>query len=361
MEEESNVGAPNDNGQGRAGRHQLPPLPYEYDALEPYISQRTMRLHHDIHHRAYVDGLNRAEEELAQARRERRWDAVNDLLRRLAFNGSGHFLHTIFWHNMHPNGGGRPSDDELMRQIQQDFGSFEAFRDQFTAAANGLQGNGWVLLVWQPQAQKLEILHTEQHHYSTQWTTVPILVLDLWEHAYYLQYQARRPDYVESWWNVVNWPDVAQRLRQARCETASDDEAARLGEYVRWEEDGDGSDWQDGSDGTEVDDETPGEAGGGAGDEGSSDGDSSSSGTASGETNFDQDGTHPGAGDGTQPPHPHIPDEDEYVVSDDVAAVQTVYGSRSSIRRALWASAVKGGTTTRTGTVRPTPGRRLFP
>src|SRR5690606_9335453 len=245
-EEEITLGA--SSGNGCVGRHELPPLPYDYDALEPYISERTVRLHHSVHHRTYVDGLNAAEEALAQARRERRWDAVNDLLRRLAFHGSGHFLHTIYWTNMHPEGGGRPTDEELMRQIQRDFGSFEAFRDQFTAAANALPGNGWVLLVWQPEAGKLEILQTEQHHLSAQWTAVPILALDLWEHAYYLQYRARRPDYVESWWNVVNWPDVAQRLRRARRERNAREEATDCAEGSDWEEDGDGSDWPDGSD-----------------------------------------------------------------------------------------------------------------
>lgn len=196
--------------------HTLPPLPYEYDALEPYIDERTMRLHHDIHHRSYVEGLNRAEAALARARRHRDWTALNYWQRQLAFHGSGHFLHSIFWTNMHPDGGGRPTDDELLRQIQRDFGSFDAFRAHFTEAANALNGPGWVMLVWQPMAEKLEILQTQLHHCPAQWTAIPILVLDLWEHAYYLQYRTRRPDYIESWWNVVNWPAVARRWRDAR-------------------------------------------------------------------------------------------------------------------------------------------------
>ena len=167
-----------ENVHVRPERHALPPLPYEYDALEPYIDERTMRLHHDVHHRAYVDALNRAEAALSRARRHRDWTALNYWQRQLAFNGSAHFLHSIFWSNMHPNGGGRPTDEGLMKQIERDFGSFDAFRAHFTEAANALDGSGWVLLVWQPMAEKLEILQTEQHHCPAQWTAIPVLVLD---------------------------------------------------------------------------------------------------------------------------------------------------------------------------------------
>jgi len=370
-EEEITLGAP--SGNGCVGRHELPPLPYDYDALEPYISERTVRLHHSVHHRAYVDGLNAAEEALAQARRERRWDTVNDLLRRLAFHGSGHFLHTIYWTNMHPEGGGRPTDEELMRQIQRDFGSFEAFRDQFTAAANALPGNGWVLLVWQPEAGKLEILQTEQHHLSAQWTAVPILALDLWEHAYYLQYQARRPDYVESWWNVVNWPDVAQRLRRARRERNAREEATDCAEGSDWEEDGDGSDWPDGSDSEtgdgsygDVGDKPGGDPDAGGPDapppDGYGDGGRHEAGVGTAGGTDAGSGTGMNGGDGARRGSLRVASEPQARSSqDEIAAVQTVYGSRASVRRALWAGAVKGGTTTRTGTVRPTSGRRFLP
>jgi len=232
-----------ENVHVRPERHALPPLPYEYDALEPYIDERTMRLHHDVHHRAYVDALNRAEAALSRARRHRDWTALNYWQRQLAFNGSAHFLHSIFWSNMHPNGGGRPTDEGLMKQIERDFGSFDAFRAHFTEAANALDGSGWVLLVWQPMAEKLEILQTEQHHCPAQWTAIPVLVLDLWEHAYYMQYRTRRPDYIESWWNVVNWPGVARRLREARKAVVSGgaDDGPRTRNGREGPVDGDGS------------------------------------------------------------------------------------------------------------------------
>lgn len=200
----------------RPGQHVLPPLPYAYNALEPHISEQIMRLHHDVHHRAYVEGLNRAELALVEARRTGNFALVRHWERELAFNGSGHFLHSIFWTNMTPRGGGRPTNRELMNLIIRDFGSFNAFQNHFTQAASTAEGVGWALLVWQPIGLKLEILQTEKHQFFTQWTTIPILVLDVWEHAYYLQYQTRRDAYIRAWWNVVNWADVARRLRGAR-------------------------------------------------------------------------------------------------------------------------------------------------
>ena len=175
--------------------HVLPPLPYDYNALEPHIDEQTMRLHHDIHHKAYVDGLNAAEEKLAAARASGDFAAVQALERAVAFHGSGHFNHCIFWENMSPNGGGTPSGD-LAAQIDKDFGSFEAFKGHFSAAAATVEGNGWGVPGWHPVAGRL--------------------MIDVWEHAYYLNYQNKRPAYVEAWWNVVNWANVSERFEQAR-------------------------------------------------------------------------------------------------------------------------------------------------
>jgi Fe-Mn family superoxide dismutase len=139
--------------------------------------------------------------------------------REAAFHGSGHFLHSIFWPNMAPagqGGGGEPSGD-LAAQITKDFGSFANFKAQFTAASNAVEGSGWGLLVWEPVSGHLEILQAEKHQNLTQWGVVPLLVLDVWEHAYYLKYQNARPAYVEAWWNIVNWSDVAERLKTARA------------------------------------------------------------------------------------------------------------------------------------------------
>lgn len=196
------------------GGHTLPPLPYNYNALEPYIDEKTMRIHHDIHHKSYVDGLNKAEQKLAEARRTGDYDLVKHWERELAFNGAGHYLHTIFWNVMSPKGGGQPRG-ALAKQIQHDFGSFEAFKQQFSAAAEKVEGGGWAILVWSPRSGRLEILQAEKHQNLSQWDVIPLLALDVWEHAYYLKYQSKRPDYVKAWWNIVNWPYVSQRFDAA--------------------------------------------------------------------------------------------------------------------------------------------------
>jgi Fe-Mn family superoxide dismutase len=200
-----------------ANKYELPPLPYAYDALEPHIDEQTMRLHHDKHHLSYVNGLNTALEKLAAAREAGDYALVKHWSREAAFHGSGHLLHSIFWPNMAPPGSG-PAEPEgdLAAQIAKDFGSFEAFKAHFSAAAGAVEGSGWALLVWEPNAGQLEVLTAEKHQNLTQWGVVPLLVLDVWEHAYYLKYQNNRAAYVTAWWNVVNWADVAERFAAAR-------------------------------------------------------------------------------------------------------------------------------------------------
>lgn len=198
-----------------AGRHTLPPLPYDYHALEPYIDARTMRIHHEKLHQKYVDDLNTAERKLAEARANGNFDLVRHWEREMAFNGAGHYLHTIFWPSMSPNGGGEPSGD-LAEAIKRYFGSFDAFKNQFTQAAVKVEGPGWAILVWAPRAQHLEILTAEKHQNLSQWDTIPLLALDVWEHSYFLQYANERDKYVEAWWNIVNWPYVEERFAQAR-------------------------------------------------------------------------------------------------------------------------------------------------
>ena len=199
----------------KAGNHQLPPLPYRYDALEPYISTEIMRLHHTKHHQSYVDGLNKAENSLVKARQSRDFSLVKHWSRELAFHGSGHYLHTIFWNNMSPNGGGKPRGT-LLKEIEKYFGSFEAFKKHFSEAAKAVEGVGWAILVWSPRSRHLEILQSERHMILTQWDTIPLLALDVWEHAYYLQYKNNKGEYVDNWWNVVNWNDVEERLAKAK-------------------------------------------------------------------------------------------------------------------------------------------------
>ncbi len=171
-------------------------------------------------HKSYVDGLNAAEDKLAAARQSGDFAAVKHLARELAFHGSGHFLHCIFWNNLAPagkGGGGEPSG-ALADQIKKDFGSGDAFQKQFSANATAVEGGGWGMVVWQgpPGAGKLEILGVEKHQVNTQLSTQPVLVLDVWEHAYYLKYQNRRAEYVKAFWNVVNWKDVGDRLAKLK-------------------------------------------------------------------------------------------------------------------------------------------------
>ncbi|WP_270181534.1 superoxide dismutase [Alkalihalobacillus sp. CinArs1] len=196
------------------GGHTLPPLPYAYDALEPYISARIMKLHHDKHHQSYVDGLNQAETELEKARKKGKYELIKHWERELAFNGAGHYLHTIFWKVMTPHGG-KPSG-VLLDEINKSFGSFKQFKEQFTNAANKVEGSGWAILVWSPVSRRLEILQAEKHQNLSQWDVIPLLVLDVWEHAYYLQYENNRKEYIDNWWNVVNWLEVTHRLETAQ-------------------------------------------------------------------------------------------------------------------------------------------------
>ncbi|WP_223067022.1 Fe-Mn family superoxide dismutase [Paenibacillus caui] len=197
------------------GGHKLPPLPYAYNALEPYIDEKTVRIHHDKHHLSYVEDLNKAEKKLEEARKSGNFDLVKHWERELAFNGAGHYLHTIYWDTMNPKGGGMP-EGALAQQIKHDFGSFDAFKKHFSQAAEKVEGGGWAILVWSPRAHRLEILQAEKHQNLSQWDVIPLLPLDVWEHSYYLKHQNNRKAYIEDWWNVVYWPAVSDRFMQAR-------------------------------------------------------------------------------------------------------------------------------------------------
>ena len=194
----------------------LPPLPYSYDALEPHIDAQTMKLHHDIHHLGYVNGLNAAVKELAAAREKGDYKLVDHWSRKLAFHGSGHFLHSLFWENMAPAGSGGVPSAELKKAFDEEFGGVDKFKEQFSAASTAVEGSGWGILAWQPQGKRLTILQAENHQKLTQWGVIPLLVLDVWEHAYYLSYQNKRAAYVKVWWNVVNWNDVNERFAEAQ-------------------------------------------------------------------------------------------------------------------------------------------------
>lgn len=206
-------------GETAGGPYVLPPLPYDYADLEPHIDAQTMKLHHDVHHEAYVKGANRAFAELDRIRRAGGEEVkhVRALTDSLSFNASGHVLHTVFWNNMKKNGGGEPAGStEIGQMITRDFGSFAAFQAHFSAASSQVQGSGWGLLVYDPVAQRLLVLAAEKHNNVSVWGTVPLLVLDVWEHAYYLKYQNRRAEYIKAFFNLIHWEDVNTRLAQAK-------------------------------------------------------------------------------------------------------------------------------------------------
>lgn len=193
----------------------LPELDYSYDALEPHISAQIMELHHSKHHQAYVDGANAALESLKKAREASDQAAINLYEKNLAFHLGGHSNHSVFWKNMSPEGGGEPKGD-LAKAIDESFGSFDAFKGQFTAAAMGLQGSGWAVLAYDTISGGLVTFQLYDQQGNVPVGTVPLLMLDMWEHAFYLDYKNVKADYVKAWWNVVNWDDVAARYARAK-------------------------------------------------------------------------------------------------------------------------------------------------
>ncbi len=198
------------------GKFVLPPLDYAYDALEPYIDAQTMELHHSIHHNGYVNGANNALEKLdAIASGDGDPGLVKHWTRELAFHGSGHSLHVLFWNNMKPGGGGEPTG-ELAEAVDESFGSFGNFARLFKAASGAVEASGWGILGYEPLSGRLVVLQAEKHHDITVHGVVPLLAIDVWEHAYYLRYQNRRGDYVDAFMNVVDWDDVARRYTAAK-------------------------------------------------------------------------------------------------------------------------------------------------
>ena len=201
--------------EGGMPRYKLPPLPYDYDALEPSIDAEIMRLHHDEHHQGYVDGANAALDTLEEMREEGEFSDIKSVKRDLSFNLSGHVLHTVFWENMTPDGGGDPPSD-FAEVLTTHFGSVATFKEEFSAAAENVEGSGWGLLVYDHLADMPLVTQAEDHNDLAIQGSTPLLVLDVWEHAYYLQYKNNRDEYVENWWDVVNWNDIARRYEAAQ-------------------------------------------------------------------------------------------------------------------------------------------------
>lgn len=196
----------------------LPELPYDYGALEPYISGQIMELHHSKHHNAYVTGINTAVEQLAEARDKESFGTLSTLEKNLAFHLGGHVNHSVFWPNMSPDGGDKPTG-ELADAIDAYFGSFDKFRAHFEANALGVQGSGWSVLTWDMLAQRMFIIQHFDHQGNVPVCMVPLLMLDMWEHTYYLQYKNDKATFVKQWWNIVNWADVDRRYAAAKNQT----------------------------------------------------------------------------------------------------------------------------------------------
>jgi superoxide dismutase, Fe-Mn family len=197
-------------------RYVLPDLPYDYGALEPYISAQIMQLHHDKHHRGYVDGANQALEQIQEALAQKKLEQVGPLEQALAFNVSGHILHSLYWQNLAPRAGGQPGG-ELATAIDKQFGNFAALQQQLSTTAATIMGSGWAALMWEALSGQLVVAQIHDHQSSTIQGAVPLLVLDAWEHAYYLQYQNVKGKYIEAFWRVCNWTAVAKRFSAARA------------------------------------------------------------------------------------------------------------------------------------------------
>lgn len=197
----------------------LPELTYDYSALEPHISARIMELHHSKHHQAYVTGANAALAAMAEARESNNFANLPKLQKDLAFNLGGHINHSIFWQNLSADSSA--PEGELANAIDEYFGSFEAFQNHFSAAALGIQGSGWAYLAWDVVGNQMIIgqLYDQQGNLSV--ATIPLLMLDMWEHAFYLDYQNVKADYVKAFWNIINWQDVARRFASVKVNSKS--------------------------------------------------------------------------------------------------------------------------------------------
>ncbi len=197
----------------------LPELTYDYSALEPHISARIMELHHSKHHQAYVTGANGALAAMAEARESNNFANLPKLQKDLAFNLGGHINHSIFWQNLSADSSA--PEGELANAIDEYFGSFEAFQNHFSAAALGIQGSGWAYLAWDVVGNQMIIgqLYDQQGNLSV--ATIPLLMLDMWEHAFYLDYQNVKADYVKAFWNIINWQDVARRFASVKVNSKS--------------------------------------------------------------------------------------------------------------------------------------------
>ena len=205
------------------GKYTLPEMPYAYDALEPHIDAQTMEIHHSKHHQKYTDGMNGALEKLSPELQEKDIEEIlsninqvpDDVKGAINFNGGGYDNHKLFWNSMKQNGGGEPTG-AIADAINDSFGSFTEFKELFSSKTAPIQGSGWGWLVYNPNSSKVEYKAMSNQTSPRTEGLVPLLGLDVWEHAYYLKYQNKRPDYIAAWWNVINWDEVNDRFSKAK-------------------------------------------------------------------------------------------------------------------------------------------------
>ena len=205
------------------GKYTLPEMPYAYDALEPHIDAQTMEIHHSKHHQKYTDGMNGALEKLSPELQEKDIEEIlsninkvpDDVKGAINFNGGGYDNHKLFWNSMKQNGGGEPTG-AIADAINDSFGSFAEFKELFSSKTAPIQGSGWGWLVYNPNSGKVEYKAMSNQTSPRTEGLVPLLGLDVWEHAYYLKYQNKRPDYIAAWWNVINWDEVNDRFSKAK-------------------------------------------------------------------------------------------------------------------------------------------------
>ena len=205
------------------GKYTLPEMPYAYDALEPHIDAQTMEIHHSKHHQKYTDGMNGALEKLSPELQDKDIEEIlsninqvpDDVKGAINFNGRGYDNHKLFWNSMKQNGGGEPTG-AIADAINDSFGSFAEFKELFSSKTAPIQGSGWGWLVYNPNSGKVEYKAMSNQTSPRTEGLVPLLGLDVWEHAYYLKYQNKRPDYIAAWWNVINWDEVNDRFSKAK-------------------------------------------------------------------------------------------------------------------------------------------------
>lgn len=197
--------------------YELPKLPYAYNALEPYIDEQTVRLHHDKHHQGYVNGLNTTLNNLKEAREKEDYKDIQKLERNLAFHGSGVMFHNLYWESLcPPSESMEPNSGALIDQVEKDFGSLKNMKTMLSEVTKSVEGSGWGVLVWEPLGKHLLVLQAENHQKLTIWGVKPIFVIDAWEHAYYLKYHNRRAEYVENIWKIVNWKEIERKFKDVK-------------------------------------------------------------------------------------------------------------------------------------------------